>query len=95
MRRRRHATTGIWIIRLDALPDETADQIGDPDQPNTGGHREQSPGHGLGHLVSEPDPPTFLRRFTQSLRTRKRFVADALVDQRQAVAELRQLVKSR
>ncbi len=95
MRRRRHATTGIWIIRLDALPDEAADQIGDPDQPNARGHREQSPGDGLGHVVSEPDPAAFLRRFTQSLRTRERFVADALVDQRQAVAELRQLVKSR
>ena len=95
MRRRRYAASGIWIIRLDPRPDEAADQIGDPDQPNARGHREQSPGDGLGHLVSEPDPGAFLRRFTHSLPSRERFVAGGLVDQSQAVAELRQPVKSR
>jgi hypothetical protein len=99
MRRRRYAPRRIWIVRLDPRPDEAAEEVGDPDKPNTGGHGEQPPGDGLGHLVTynaeECQGGGFLRRFTEALPTRKRFVADALVDQCQAVAELRQPVKSR
>ena len=93
------ADAGIWIVRLDPQLDEAAEQIRNPDQPNAGGHCEQRPGESLGHLVGynvgEGRLGAFLRRFTQSLPTRSRFVAAALADQSEPVAELRQRVKSR